>query len=786
MKFSESWLRTLVNPSWNSTQLAEQLTMAGIEVEALQSVAPPFSGVVVAQVLSAEKHPEADRLKVLSVDVGQEVPLQIVCGAGNVVVGMKAPCAMVGAILPGGFKIKDAKLRGVASFGMMCSEKELGLKEEADGLMVLSSDAPVGQDIRQYLHLDDQLLTLKLTPNRADCLSILGVAREVAALSGQSLTYSLPAIQPISSISTREVVNHAQEACPLYVGRRINLSHPHAATPSWMMERLERSGIRSRGIVVDITNYVLLEMGQPLHAFDNDKIEGNVQIRFALENEKITLLNEQEVSLSTDMLVIADDKKPLAIAGIMGGLQSSVTDDTKQIFLEAAFFSPQAIAGRARRLNLSTDSSHRFERGVDFASTQLAIERTTELLLNLCGGEAGPLIISQHTLPQRKSCLVRKQRIERVLGIAVEIKTIETLLGRLGLALVAVEEGFLVTPPAYRFDLVIEEDYIEEIARLIGYDNIPEHAPVGTLNMLPQPEGVYVEAHIQDLLVARDYQEAITYSFVDEKSHNHFVNGQQNIALLNPIASHLSVMRSSIWPGLIQALQVNIAKQADRVRLFEMGRCFYKDHTGEVKQPKKLALLCFGNRYQEQWGEKTRKVDFFDLKADIEALINNTDLSFKVGQHPSLHPGRQAEIMVGQQVIGLLGELHPQLVGEFDLPAPCLLAEIELDLLPSKSLTRYFEPSKYPQVKRDVAVLVDENIAVGQLIESLKALVKNPVQDIFLFDLYRGVGVGEGKKSLAFRIVIQDTEKTLTENDIDQVVAGVLSKLQSEFQAELR
>ncbi len=786
MKFSESWLRTLVNPSWNSTQLAEQLTMAGIEVEALQSVAPPFSGVVVAQVLSAEKHPEADRLKVLSVDVGREAPLQIVCGAGNVVVGMKAPCAMVGAILPGDFKIKDAKLRGVASFGMMCSEKELGLKEEADGLMVLSSEAPVGQDIRQYLHLDDQLLTLKLTPNRADCLSLLGVAREVAALSGHPLTYSLPASQPVSPLVTRQVLNHEQQACPLYVGRRLNLHNPHVATPSWMLERLERSGIRSRGVVVDITNYVLLEMGQPLHAFDDDKIEGNIQIRFAQDNEKITLLNEQEISLSTDMLVIADDKKPLAIAGVMGGLQSSVTDNTKHIFLEGAFFSPQVIAGRARRLNLSTDSSHRFERGVDFSNTQLAIERATELLLNLCGGEAGPLVISEHTLPQRKSCLVRQQRIERVLGITVEIQTIETLLRRLGIELVAVEGGFQVTPPGYRFDLAIEEDYIEEVARLIGYDNIPEHPPLGTLNMLPQPEGLYSEAHIQDVLVARDYQEAITYSFLDEKSQQYFSNGQHNMALLNPIASHLSVMRSSIWPGLIQALKVNLAKQADRVRLFEMGRCFYKDQTGDVKQPKKLALMCFGDRYQEQWGEKSRKVDFFDLKADIEALINDSTVGFKVGQHPSLHPGRQAEIVIGEQIIGLMGELHPQLVGEFDLPAPCLLAEIELDLLPSQSLTRYFEPSKYPQVKRDLAVLVDESLAVGQLLASLKPLIKNPVQDIFLFDLYRGVGVSEGKKSLAFRIVIQDTEKTLTDNDIDQVVAGVLSKLQSEFQAELR
>ncbi|MBU6468902.1 MAG: phenylalanine--tRNA ligase subunit beta [Betaproteobacteria bacterium] len=786
MKFSESWLKTLIQYNWTSKQLADALTMAGIEVEALESVAPPFSGVVVGQVLSADKHPEADRLKVLSVDVGETSPLQIVCGAGNVVVGMKAPCAKVGALLPGEFKIKEAKLRGVASFGMMCSEKELGLKEDAEGLMVLSAEAPVGTDIRQYLQLDDQLFTLKLTPNRADCLSVLGVAREVSALTKASV--NLPSIDsvPLANLPPRSVMNEAPEACPLYLGRRIRLANPKTPTPAWMLERLERSGIRSHGIVVDVTNYVLLEMGQPLHAFDDELLTGNVVIRFAQNQEKLMLLNEQEVSLTEDILVIADEKEVLAMAGIMGGKTSAVSDNTSQLFLEAAFFQPNSIAGRARRFNVATDSSHRFERGVDFTNTAKALERASALLLAVCGGEAGPVVKSEHTLPQRKACLVRQQRVERVLGIKIATQQITELLTQLGMTIEPHDQGVQVTPPSYRFDLAIEEDYIEEIARLIGYDEIPELTPVGKLNMLTQPAQLTMESLFQDRLVARDYQEAISYSFIGEEWQRHFSQQQQALALLNPIASHLGIMRTSIWPGLLQALQYNLTKQAERVRLFEMGRCFYKNNQGEIEQPKKLALLAYGNVVSEQWGEKARTVDFFDIKSDIEALLDKTNLTFNASQHPVLHPGRQATITQLGQVVGYVGELHPRLVKAFDLSQSCLMAELDLELLSTEHAISYQEGSKYPQVKRDLAVIVDEQHTLGAMLASLKPLITHPIQDLFLFDLYRGAGVPQGKKSLAFRIVMQDTEKTLTDNDIDSMVASVLHKLQSDFQAELR
>ncbi|HQT81388.1 MAG: phenylalanine--tRNA ligase subunit beta [Ferrovum sp. 37-45-19] len=787
MKFSESWLKTLINYPWASTELAHSLTMAGIEVEALESVAPPFSGVVVGLVLSAHKHPEADRLKVLSVDVGRESPLQIVCGASNVVVGMKAPCATVGAILPGDFKIKEAKLRGVASFGMMCSEKELGLKEEADGLMVLDPAAKVGQDIRESLRLDDQVLTLKLTPNRADCLSLLGVAREVSALTNLAITPPVfTLVEPLNAL-TREVINQVPQACPQYVGRQINLTNPTAATPPWMVERLQRSGIKSHGVVVDVTNYVLLETGQPLHAFDDQQIEGAVVVRWAHDKEPLVLLNEQQVSLSNDVLVIADESKVLAIAGIMGGLESAVTENSRHIFLEAAFFTPQAIAGRARRFNLSTDSSHRFERGVDFAYTVHAIERATALLIEICGGEALPLIKHISTLPSRPSCLVRVKRVERVLGMHVTQALILDLFTRLGLKAEQKGEDVEVTPASYRFDLSIEEDYIEEIARLIGYDHIPELPAVGELKMYSQPASLQLEYKLQEQLVARDYQEAISYSFISEEWQACFTDPQQeSLTLINPIASHLSVMRTSIWPGLLQALAVNLAKQVERVRLFEMGRCFYKEETGRIEQPKKLALLAYGKQLNDQWGEKSRTVDFYDMKADVEALLHGQEVSFDASQHKGLHPGRQARIFIGDLAVGYLGELHPRLVKQLGLPQSCLLAELDLDNLNLNKLPSYRESSKYPPVTRDLAVIVEDKVVVGTLLATLKPLIAPPIQDLFLFDLYRGPGVPQGKKSLAFRIVMQDTEKTLTDIDIDLLVTKVLQKLKSEFQAELR
>ena len=784
MKFSENWLRSFVNPSLSSDELAHALTMAGIEVESIEAVAAMFDKVVVAEVLTVEKHPEADRLKVCSVDTGAET-LQIVCGAPNVSAGVKVPCAMIGATLPG-FAIKKTKLRGIDSSGMLCSAKELGISDAADGLLLLSADAPVGVDFRSYFGLDDHVFTLKLTPNRADCLGVLGVAREVAAITSAGL--ALPEKKSVSEeiSDTLAVQVAAPEACPLYCGRIMRDVNLNVPVPLWLTQRLERSGLRPINPVVDITNYVLLETGQPMHAFDLAKINGAIRVRYADRGEQMQLLNGNQIDLDAGMLLIADAQKPLALAGIMGGLDSGVTQGAADIFLESAFFSPDAISGKSFQLGFSSDSAYRFERGVDFAGTRDALERATDLIQTICGGKAGPVTEIKHELPQRPLVNVRGERIKRVLGIDISRQQISDYFERLQFEFSPGEDVFTVTPPSYRFDLAIEEDFIEELARIHGYDRIPAYYPNGGMAMLPAPESKYTAMDVKRCLIARDYQEVINYAFVDSVWELDLVNNDRPIALQNPIASQMNVMRSTLIGGLIANLHFNLNRKQIRVRLFEMGCCFIRDDESDCKQIEKLAGLSYGDVVPEQWGIPARSVDFFDVKADVEALCKGKAIHFRKFAHPALHPGKSAQIVIEGKPIGWLGELHPRWQKKYGLQRNTVLFEIVLDSLMPRSLPAVKEISKFPPVRRDIAIIVDNEVSVDSLLFALNAEKSAIVSDISLFDIYRGKGMDSSKKSLAFRVLLQDTEKTLTDEEADSAVASIVEILKNKFSAALR
>ncbi len=776
MQFSESWLRSFVNPSLSSDELAHLLTMAGLEVEAMAAVAPAFDKVVVAQVLTKDKHADADRLNVLTVDIGQAEPLSIVCGAQNVRVGMKAPCALVDAKLPG-IEIKQAKVRGVASFGMMCSEKELGLAEKSQGLMELAVDAVVGQSIREHLDLDDHQITLKLTPNRSDCLSLYGIAREVSALTGSPL-------QALSQTDFKQGCDRsckvrvtASAACPRYAGRVIAGVNAKSATPAWMVQRLERCGLRSISALVDVTNYVLLELGQPLHAFDLNKLNGDIEVRFARAGESLKLLNEQVVNLQEDMLVIADDIQPIALAGVMGGADSAVDDATTDIFLESAFFAPGVIAGKSRRLNFGSDSSFRFERGVDFAATKEALDRATQLILDICGGQAGVVSEVLGELPARNPVKLRLSRIERVLGVSLETQEISQILSRLGMVAQQKGDEFSVTPPSYRFDIAIEEDLIEEIARVHGYERIQAVPPQARMIMLLLAEAQRPLTKLRQALVLRDYQEAITYAFVDTEWERDLCGNTAQVALKNPIASQMSVMRSSLLGGLLSVLRSNLARKEMRVRLFEIGACFAAE-AGSYAQQEHVTGLAYGTALPEQWGVAARDVDFYDVKADIEALFAPALLSFLASPHPASHPGRSAQVLLHGQVVGWIGELHPKWLQQYGIPQAVVWFEVELDALISADVPHASEISKFPRVRRDLAVVVDESVSAQSLLDAMLGSNTSYVVEIALFDLYRGEGVGDGKKSLAFRVVLQDTEKTLIDSEIELSVACLAAVLQ--------
>lgn len=799
MQFSEHWLREFVDPPLTSAELAHSLTMAGLEVEALDTVARAFAGVVVAQVIAVDRHPDADKLKLCRVDAGQGETLQIVCGAPNVAVGMKVPCALVGAQLPE-LKIKAAKVRGIESFGMLCSARELGLSEDHSGLMSLPEDAPVGEDIRSYLALDDMLFTLKLTPNRADCLSLKGVAREVGALTGTPL--ALPPIREtaITSDVRRGVVLDAPAACPRYCGRVVSGINAKASTPQWMKTRLERSGIRSISAVVDITNYVMLELGQPLHAFDNAHLSGAVHVRYPAKGEKLLLLNEQTVEPAADTALIADEKRALALAGIMGGEESGISDDTEALFLESAFFAPDAIAGKARALGFSSDASYRFERGVDFDATREALERATQLILDICGGQAGPIseAIDHDHLPRREAVRLRVPRAEKILGIRLGAEVAARLFKGLDFPFTRDGDNFIVTPPSHRFDIAIEEDLVEELARLHGYDNIPARLPQGALAILPQSEQERSVWRLRRLLAARDYQEVVNYSFVEASWERDFCADAQPVALANPIASQMSVMRSSLIGGLVGNLAYNLNRRVERVRVFETGRCFLREENSQspqdaghdkiagFRQPRRIAALASGTAAPEQWGLPPRRVDFFDAKADVEALLAPRQAQFARMNHPALHPGRAASVSVGGRVIGAVGELHPQWVQKYELGTAPVVFELDLDAVLQQPLPEYREASRFPAVIRDLALVVDHELPVQPLLDGIIAAAPSFVREVVLFDVYQGKGVEPGKKSLAFRVVMQDTEKTLADGEVEAAVLGMIDAATRKYAAKLR
>jgi phenylalanyl-tRNA synthetase beta chain len=780
MQFPESWLRNLVNPALDTAQLAHLVTMAGLEVEALTPAAPPFNHVVVAEILTVEKHPDADRLRVCQVDVGEATPVSIVCGAPNAVAGLKVPCARPGATLPG-FEIKVSKVRGVESFGMLCSTKELGLDGAADGLMVLPADAPVGEDFRTWLNLDDTLITLKLTPNRADCLSMQGLAREVGAITGAEVR--LPQIHEVET-RIRDAVSiqvSASEACPLYLGRVVRGIDAQAPTPRWMAERLERSGIRPLLAPIDITNYVLLELGQPMHAFALSRINGGIEVRMARMGECLELLNGQTVELAPDMLVVADANGPVALAGIMGGQPTSVERATVDVFLEAAFFAPTAIAGRARRLGLSTDSSHRFERGVDFGAARQAMERATQLLLDICGGQVGPITEVVAALPQRAPITLRLARLKRVAGIELNADQVARDMTALGATVERRDDSLIVTPPSFRFDLEIEEDLIEEAVRLFGYDNIPAQPPAAPSRMLPQDESMMADDTLRQMLVDLDYQEVITYSFVDPAWEKALNADARPLSLANPLSSQLSVMRTTLWGGLIETLRHNLNRQQERVRIFELGRVY----ASQVEQPMKLGGLAYGDVQPEQWDAAARRVDFFDLKGDLERLFGHA-LDTHRGAHPALHPGQSAELWVNGRAIGWIGALHPRLVQAFDLPTVPVLFELDSQVLAQRWLPHHATLSRFPQVRRDLAFVLDAHIPAGELLAALREDAPAQVLSIDVFDDYRGKGVAENQKSLAIRVVMQDTERTLTDQEVEDAVQKLVDTALRQCNASLR
>ncbi len=790
MQVSEAWLRELINPPVSTEELVQQLTMAGLEVDALQPVAAEFSGVVVGEVISTAQHPNADRLKVCQVNVGQAEALQIVCGASNVRPGLKIPAALIGAVLPGDFKIKESKLRGELSYGMLCSEKELGLATSSDGLMELPADAPVGVDIREYLTLNDYVIELGLTPNRADCLSVEGVAREVAVLN--QLAYQEATIEPvvISHQDTLDIKIESPDACPVYLGRLIKNIDPNAVTPQWMQERLRRGGVRSLSPVVDVTNYVLLELGQPLHAFDAAKLSAPIVVRSSQQAESLSLLNDQTIELDGEVLVIADQKQALAFAGVMGGNASAVSDQTRDIFLECAFFNPINIAGKARKFGLHTDSSHRFERGVDFTLQQRAIERATQLIVDIAGGSVGPInaVVSPEHLPSRQPVKLRELSIQKILGITLNHQEVTKLFQGLGMQVAESSEGWEITPPGFRFDIAIEADLLEEIGRIVGYNNLPSSSLLMRSELGKAPEAQLGLERLQDSLVDRGYQEAITYSFVDEAMQNAVAPDDEFIRIQNPISSELAIMRTTLWCGLLNAALYNINRQQTRVRLFETGLRFIRQQ-GETVQQKMLAGLALGGLNPEQWGEKNRNIDFFDVKADVEALLSLSalEMSFRTASHPALHPGQTAEIVdASGNVVGLIGMLHPSLEKQLGFDGPVYLFEIAQDDILQRSVPRFTVLSKFPSVRRDMALLVKQQVSAGEIVACIKTAREAAVRDIAIFDVYQGKGIEEGFKSVALSLVLQDFNQTLTDSEIDAIFRRLLEKLTAELNARLR
>ncbi len=795
MKFSEAWLRTWVNPNISTQQLLAQLTMAGLEVETCTPAAADFQKIVVAKVLKIDAHPNAEKLQICTVDVGDAEPLSIVCGADNVVVDGFFPVALIGARLADGHKIKKSKLRGVLSQGMLCSASELGLSEQSDGLFALPNSAPIGQDLREYLDLNDNIIEIDLTPNRGDCLSIEGIAREIAVINQMPFTASKAPTVKVTHTETLAIKVEQAQACPLYCGRVIKNINKGITTPLWMQERLRRSGLRALDPVVDITNYLLLELGQPLHAFDLDKIQTEIVVRYPKASETLVLLNGQEIALEADSLIIADKQQPLALAGIMGGMASAVSDETQSIFLEVAHFTPLAITGKARDYKLHTDSSHRFERGVDPNLPKKVIEIATELLLSIVGGEAGPVIVSESlsSKTQVKPIPLSLERINKVLGMDIGDKqSIVTILQGLGMELSSnTDDSWLVVPPSYRFDIAIEEDLIEELARIYGYDNIVAKPFKMATHILPQSELTLSTSKIKQVLVARGYQEAITYSFIDPDIQQQLFPEQEVMIVANPIAVDLSVMRTSLWPGLLQAVRYNLHRQQSRVRLFETGLCFWKQGEDIAQEPL-VAGVITGTVLPEQWSESKpqRLVDFFDIKGDVEAILGlgqaMTDFSFSRYDYSVLHPGQSAKIQYQGQTVGWIGALHPILEEKLEFNQTIFLFELQFNIIRQAKLPKYQALSKYPMVRRDVAIIVQEDVTAEAIVQCISESLGDKISQINVFDIYRGKGIAENFKSMALGLSFQSVSHTLKEEEIEAMINSVIKDLEQQLQATLR
>ena len=818
MQFSESWLRQYVNPALDSDALGHAMTMAGLEVEEQHSVAPAFTKIVVAEILSAEQHPDADRLRVCKVDAGTGQELQIVCGAPNARAGIKIPCALVGAQLPpaeaGGkpFAIKLGKLRGVESQGMLCSGRELGLGDDHEGILELPADAPVGQDIRQYLDLDDQVFVIKLTPNKADCLSLVGIAREVSAITGAALcnpTWNVPAV---AIDDQRKVTVESAELCGRFAGRVIQGVNPQAKTPDWIVKRLSRAGQRSISALVDLSNYVMLEMGQPTHVFDIDQLQGDICVRWAKAGETLELLNGQTVTLVgpdssgkiQDAGVVADQTGPVALAGIMGGNHCAVSDNTKNIYVEAAYWLPSAIQGRARRFNFSTDAAHRFERGVDPQNTVNCLEYLSALILEVCGGQAGPVDDQVLNVPERKPVKMRLARAEKVIGIPLTSEVVADVFKRLGFQFQQEGGVFVVTPPSYRFDIEIEEDLIEEVARMYGFENIPDLPPVATLKMSAKAEAKRGIHLLRQRFALQGYQEAVNFGFTDLESEQRITGAQEQnvIQVLNPIANQYAVMRSNLWGGLLGNLKANLNRGAARVRLFEAGRVFKRDmsvleEAGKVagfSQPQRIGGLAYGASVPEQWASQTRPVDFFDVKGDLERVLDPLHFVTQAANHPALHPGRSANILLKTETgllnVGWVGELHPALQQSYELPQAPVLFELDLEVIRELGLPQPEELSKFPAVQRDLAVVVKQNLAMQTLLDAMNGSKQAFVRSIELFDEFKpkagSSSMADDEKSLAFRVTLSNPQETLQDAQIDAVMSTLLATLEKKCAARLR